>query len=314
MRYSASSASNPFAATSARQPRRCSQPLATCWLIVLSSTTRMRGVLGSAAPSNRGQCAAGSPDSRPDAGSASSASPFDDAPSNRMVNQNVLPQPMVLSTPTSPCMSSTSRLEIVSPRPVPPYLRDVQLHNLDFHLVSLDLGEVEDVVDDAQQQLARAADRVGLAVELRAESAVEHEAGHADDAVERRADLVADHRDEIALDPHGLLELADQRAQVAAHSLECRTQNIFGSVRLDLLGEIALSDCIRHAGHLLLVMDHFFEGRGHVADLVPGTHANALLQAAACEAFGGGGHLADGIGNVARHEEANEKCQSHRAE
>ena len=43
------------------------------------------------------------------------------------MNQNVLPAPGVLSTPIVPPIISTSRLEIASPRPVPPYLRVVEL-------------------------------------------------------------------------------------------------------------------------------------------------------------------------------------------
>ena len=42
------------------------------------------------------------------------------------VNQNVLPSPGLLSTPISPPISSTSRCEIASPRPVPPYRRVVE--------------------------------------------------------------------------------------------------------------------------------------------------------------------------------------------
>ena len=41
------------------------------------------------------------------------------------MNQNVLPRPGVLSSPISPPMSSTSRLEIARPSPVPPYRREV---------------------------------------------------------------------------------------------------------------------------------------------------------------------------------------------
>ena len=42
------------------------------------------------------------------------------------VNQKVLPWPSSLSAPISPPISSTSRLEIASPRPVPPYRRVVE--------------------------------------------------------------------------------------------------------------------------------------------------------------------------------------------
>ncbi len=45
----------------------------------------------------------------------------------RIVNQNVLPVPSSLATPQSPPMSATSWLLIASPRPVPPYSRDVDV-------------------------------------------------------------------------------------------------------------------------------------------------------------------------------------------
>ena len=43
----------------------------------------------------------------------------------RAVNQNVEPTPSSLVTPTSPPMSSTSRLTMDKPKPVPPNLRVV---------------------------------------------------------------------------------------------------------------------------------------------------------------------------------------------
>ena len=44
----------------------------------------------------------------------------------RAVNQNVEPDPDSLVTPISPPINSTRLLEIESPRPVPPNLRDVE--------------------------------------------------------------------------------------------------------------------------------------------------------------------------------------------
>ena len=43
------------------------------------------------------------------------------------MNQKVLPSPNTLLTPMSPPMSSASRLQMVRPSPVPPYLRVVEL-------------------------------------------------------------------------------------------------------------------------------------------------------------------------------------------
>ena len=62
-----------------------------------------------------------------------------------------------------------------------------------------DLGEVENVVDDGEQGVAARADRLGVIALLARERRIEQQAGHADDAVHRRADFVAHHREEGAL-------------------------------------------------------------------------------------------------------------------
>ena len=55
----------------------------------------------------------------------------------------------------------------------------------------LDLGEVEDVVDDVPQGTASAVDLVGVLPLARRQGTVQHQLGHADHGIERRADLVA---------------------------------------------------------------------------------------------------------------------------
>ena len=42
------------------------------------------------------------------------------------VNQNLEPRAKELSTPISPFINSTRRFDIERPKPVPPYLRDVE--------------------------------------------------------------------------------------------------------------------------------------------------------------------------------------------
>ena len=70
-----------------------------------------------------------------------------------------------------------------------------------FHveLAGLDLGKIEDVVDDGQQALTavanRARDLALVVVELR----IQQHAAHPDHAIHRRADLVAHRRQEAAL-------------------------------------------------------------------------------------------------------------------
>ena len=80
--------------------------------------------------------------------------------------------------------------------------REVGRRELD--LAGLDLRVVEDVVDDQQQPLAGGAHDLRVLALLRVERRVEQQPGHADHAVERRAQLVADGRDEHRLRVRGL--------------------------------------------------------------------------------------------------------------
>ena len=68
-----------------------------------------------------------------------------------------------------------------------------------------DLGEVQDVVDDRQQRIARRPDSLGIVALLVGQRCVEHEPAHPDDRVHRRADLVAHRGEERALRPVGIL-------------------------------------------------------------------------------------------------------------
>jgi hypothetical protein len=70
---------------------------------------------------------------------------------------------------------------------------------LELHAPGLDLREVEDVVDDRQQRLARFVDQRRQLALVGVEPGVEQQPAHADDAVHRRADLVAHRRQERAL-------------------------------------------------------------------------------------------------------------------
>jgi hypothetical protein len=63
----------------------------------------------------------------------------------------------------------------------------------------LDPGEVEDLVDQADQRRPRTADRLDIAGVLRVEPGLAQEIGHAENAAERRADLVAHRRQEARL-------------------------------------------------------------------------------------------------------------------
>ena len=70
-------------------------------------------------------------------------------------------------------------------------------------LARLDLGEVEDVVDQPQQGVARFGDDLEEVALPGRERALQHQFGHADDGVHGRADLVAHVGQERALGPAG---------------------------------------------------------------------------------------------------------------
>ena len=78
----------------------------------------------------------------------------------------------------------------------------------EIELAGLDFGEIEDFLDQREQRLAgrlhglRVGDLFGL------QRGVEQEPGHAENAVERGADLMADHREEAALGAIGAFRLA----------------------------------------------------------------------------------------------------------
>ena len=81
----------------------------------------------------------------------------------------------------------------------------VERLRLDVHAAGLDLREVEDVVDDREQRVARVADRGDVVVLLGVELRVEQEAAHADHGVHRRADLVAHRGEERSSSPRSRL-------------------------------------------------------------------------------------------------------------
>ena len=83
------------------------------------------------------------------------------------------------------------------------HIRQVERHAFQRQLARLDLGKVQDVVDDAQQILAGAVDLVEVIARLRGQVEVRAEAGKAEDGVHRRADLVADIGQEVALGAGG---------------------------------------------------------------------------------------------------------------
>ena len=113
-----------------------------------------------------------------------------------------------------------------------------------------DLGEIENLLDQRQQRFARSLRRLGVSELLGRERRVEQQVGHAEHAVERRADLVADHGEEARLGAVGGFRLVAR-------------------VRQRALGLDAVGDVAADALHL---------GAGFAAhrDFAPGDPARAI--------------------------------------
>ena len=76
---------------------------------------------------------------------------------------------------------------------------EVEVDGIELDPAGLQLRDVEDVVDDGQQILARRLDRLGEGLLLQVEPARQQQARHAQHAIHRRADLVAHVREEFGL-------------------------------------------------------------------------------------------------------------------
>ena len=80
-----------------------------------------------------------------------------------------------------------------------------EVGRVQLQLAGLDLGEVEQVVDDAQQVVGRRLDRLQALPLVLGQRRVEDQLGHAEDGVHGGADLVADVGQELVLGPVGRL-------------------------------------------------------------------------------------------------------------
>ncbi len=78
-------------------------------------------------------------------------------------------------------------------------LADVEIERFDLQLAGLDLGQVEDVVDDGEQAFAGPCDHLRLAARVARQVSLRQEFRHDQDAVHRRADFVAHGRQEVGL-------------------------------------------------------------------------------------------------------------------
>ena len=69
--------------------------------------------------------------------------------------------------------------------------RQVEIHNLQLQFARLDLGEIQDVIDQRQQRFPARAHNFRVMPLFGGEFGFQQQARHADHAVHRRADLVA---------------------------------------------------------------------------------------------------------------------------
>ena len=138
----------------------------------------------------------------------------------------------------------------------------------ELELARLDLGEVEDVVDDVQQVVGGAANELELLALDGIVGALERQLGHTHDAVHRRADLVAHVGEELRLGAGGLLRLPHRLLQRRVLGAQ------LGGALAHLLFEIAGEP----AQVLLAPLDrcqHQVEGVHDAADLVVGVLGHA---------------------------------------
>ena len=119
-------------------------------------------------------------------------------------------------------------------------LAEVEIHRVERQLARFDLREVEDVVEQAHQRVGRDLHHLEILALLRRQLGGERELGHADDAVHRRADLVAHVRQELAL---GAARLFGRLARVP--------QRLFGLLPLGDVDDRSLD----HAGSVVPLID-----------------------------------------------------------
>ena len=82
---------------------------------------------------------------------------------------------------------------------IPEQIPNSEFGFLKFELARLDLGKIQNVVDDVQQAVRGRFDQAEIVPLLGRQSGVERQVRHADDAVHRRADFVAHVGQEFAL-------------------------------------------------------------------------------------------------------------------
>ena len=143
-------------------------------------------------------------------------------------------------------------------------LAQIELGVLEVEPPRLDLREVQDVVDDLEQRLGRRLDRRQVLPLLGREPRLQRERRHAEDAVQRRADLVAHVGEERALrfrrlfgPPFRDLQLLDQLRQARGLILELALAGLQLArvARERLFRRLAFGDVARGGVHDLLLTE-----------------------------------------------------------
>ena len=109
------------------------------------------------------------------------------------------------------------------------HLAEIERQLLERDLAGIDLGQIQQVVDDLQQHPGRGADGVGEARLGRGQGCAREELGHADHAVHRRAQLVAHAIEKVALGLHRVGELAVALGELPGAQLHLRLQTLPGA-------------------------------------------------------------------------------------
>ena len=127
-------------------------------------------------------------------------------------------------------------------------------HRFELEPPRFDLREVENVVEDRQQRVGRGPHRGQAVALIGRELAVEHQVGHADDAVHRRPDLVAHVGEKLALGAARLHRPVAGDDQFLVAGLQLRGARVDGLFEVVLLQQqllIALLDVRQHRVELV---------------------------------------------------------------
>ena len=173
----------------------------------------------------------------------------------------------------------------------------LELHRLDRHLARLDLREVQHVVEHGEQGLGAVLQGEDVVALLDVQRRAEQQAGHAQHAVHRRANLVAHVREELGLGAGGGERLVARPRQL--HRLFAQLVRLLlglGTRRVELgdrpaqllLGPLALGDVL----HRPFVVRHEPVRIAHRAAVLPHPDHGAVTPAhGVLEPFDGPGRL-----------------------